>query len=44
MDKFPIHGVLPPMITPFKEDGAVDYEAFASNDLQKSATSAATNL
>jgi len=26
-----IHGVLPPMITPFKENGDVDYEGFASN-------------
>ena len=26
-----IKGVIPPMITPFKENGAVDYDAFASN-------------
>ncbi|MBQ1384406.1 MAG: dihydrodipicolinate synthase family protein, partial [Firmicutes bacterium] len=26
-----IHGVLPPMITPFKENGDVDFEGFASN-------------
>ena len=26
-----IHGVLPPMITPFKQNGDVDYDAFASN-------------
>jgi len=25
------HGVLPPMITPFKENGDVDYEAFVKN-------------
>ena len=31
MPKFPINGVLPPMITPFKEDGDVDYDAFQFN-------------
>lgn len=31
MAKFPIKGVLPPMITPFKENGDVDYEAFQFN-------------
>ena len=31
MPKFPIKGVMPPMITPFKEDGEVDYEAFQFN-------------
>ncbi len=31
MSKFPIKGVLPPMITPFKENGDVDYEAFQFN-------------
>ena len=31
MSKFPITGVLPPMITPFKENGDVDYEAFQFN-------------
>jgi 4-hydroxy-2-oxoglutarate aldolase len=31
MSKFPIVGVMPPMVTPFKENGAVDYEAFQFN-------------
>lgn len=31
MPKFPIVGVLPPMVTPFKENGDVDYEAFQFN-------------
>lgn len=31
MPKFPIAGVLPPMVTPFKENGDVDYEAFQFN-------------
>ncbi|HEY5614656.1 MAG TPA: dihydrodipicolinate synthase family protein [Bacteroidota bacterium] len=26
-----LHGVLPPMVTPFKEDGEVDYDGFTSN-------------
>lgn len=31
MKKIQIKGVLPPMITPFKENGDVDYKAFTSN-------------
>ena len=31
MNKIRIEGVLPPMITPFKENGDVDYEAFEGN-------------
>ena len=31
MPKFPIKGVMPPMITPFKENGDVDFEAFQFN-------------
>lgn len=31
MGKQRIKGVLPPMITPFQEDGRVDYDAFAYN-------------
>ena len=31
MEKLKMKGVLPPMITPFKEDGKVDYDAFAYN-------------
>lgn len=31
MNKIRIEGVLPPMITPFKENGDVDYEAFEEN-------------
>jgi len=31
MSYFEIKGVLPPMITPFKEDGSVDYELFVAN-------------
>lgn len=31
MSKFPIKGVMSPMITPFKENGDVDYEAFQFN-------------
>lgn len=27
----PLHGVIPPMITPFHENGAVNYEAFVAN-------------
>ncbi len=30
----PIHGVLPPMITPFLENGDVDYEGFKANVLK----------
>lgn len=31
MSKLQLKGVLPPMITPFKENGDVDYEAFSYN-------------
>jgi len=31
MTKLPIHGIIPPMITPFKENGDVDYDAFSRN-------------
>ena len=31
MSKFPVTGVMSPMITPFKENGDVDYEAFQFN-------------
>ncbi|MHC1719896.1 MAG: dihydrodipicolinate synthase family protein [Clostridiaceae bacterium] len=31
MSKIKIKGVLPPMMTPFKENGDADYEAFAAN-------------
>lgn len=31
MKKISVEGILPPMITPFKEDGEVDYKAFESN-------------
>ena len=28
---FPIHGVLPPVVTPFTPEGKVDLDAFVSN-------------
>ena len=31
MGYFDIHGVLPPLITPFSESGSVDFEAFGRN-------------
>ena len=31
MGKCKLKGVFPPMITPFKEDGSVDYDGFAYN-------------
>ena len=31
MSKLQLKGILPPMITPFKENGDVDYDAFAHN-------------
>ena len=31
MSKLQLNGVLPPMITPFKENGDVDYDAFSYN-------------
>ncbi len=31
MGKLGIRGVIPPMITPFKENGDVDYEMHRSN-------------
>ncbi len=31
MSKLQLKGVLPPMITPFKENGDVDYDAFDHN-------------
>ena len=31
MEYFDIHGVLPPLITPFSESGSVDFEAFGRN-------------
>ena len=31
MSPIPISGIIPPMITPFRENGEVDYDAFAHN-------------
>lgn len=30
---FPIHGVLPPVVTPFTPEGKVDLDAFVSNKI-----------
>ena len=31
MSNFQFKGVIPPMVTPFKENGDVDYDAFVHN-------------
>lgn len=44
MSKLQLKGVLPPMITPFKENGDVDYDAFVYNIQKWNDTKLAGNL